>query len=275
MPEPHESISGVIAELKAHLELEDPYRREPGRDPEGQNIYRLTLARLDRLDELTGPQYDDILAFARAECLERLGEWGGAAESFAIVVAGQTSLSELAGVREQWARRLDRLTAPPEVTNSLDAYRTHFESSRARLFDLLRADPPPSPPYGSYIRVERERALEQLALLLSANRFAPGSVELAVEAARTLAEENAESWRIGLHHLTLGRLFEASARDYTTLQPPEGARFDLGLWAGWIEGARDAYARAAALDGDAAKPEGQARLQALDAYAQSVRRRAR
>lgn len=269
-PEPHESVLSIIGELKTHLALGDPYRDEPGMDPEGQNIYRLTLTRLAQLEGLVGDEYADIIAFARAESLERLGEYEAASEAFEAAAGAGTSLSTLAGARAQWARRLAELTATPEGILRLEDYRLHFDTARAELIELLRGDPPA--PYGALARVEMERLLERKTLMFSASRLGAGAARLAEESARLLVEDNAESARLGRHLILLGGTFETRARDYATLAPPSGAQFRLSEWAAWVGQAREAYAAAARRDGDPAKPEAQARLRALDAWAQSVRR---
>src|SRR5262245_10186457 len=80
-PYPHESVLTVIGELKIFLN-QDPYRDPPGRDLQGRNIFRVTLERLDNIKPLVGPEYSDVLDYARGECLERLREPRQAAENF-------------------------------------------------------------------------------------------------------------------------------------------------------------------------------------------------
>lgn len=269
LPEPHEAVLGVIAELSVHLQA-DPYRFPPGRDAEGMNVFRLSLARVESLEDILDEEYGDVLAFARAECYERLGRWEEAAAAFAQAGAAGTSLSAQASVREAWARRIHEITTAPGDLGQLEEYITYNDAARSRLNSLLDAEPPPSPPYDAYLRSERENLLAVKFLYLFANRSAPRALDRAYETVQLLVEENRESHRAGEHRLVLGGFFEAQARAYAVLNPPTGGRFELSRWSGWIDNARAAYTEVARADGDTAKPEGQARLRALDAYAQSV-----
>ena len=270
---PHESVLSVIAELEIFLRL-DPYRDHPGTDLEGRNIYRVTLARLDSLDEVLNEQYGDVLAFSRGKCLERLGRWSEAADAFAVAARAGTSLSDQAGIHEQWARAILQVTAEPEAPGSLGSYLNHLDAARSRLERLREPRPPFS--YESFLMMEIERNLARKAHLLFSSRFLlPGRSEAALDVAQTLVDDHASSRLRGQHRLLLGGFFEALARDYSGLFDPDGARFDVELWTQRVDQARAAYTEVARADGDPAKPEGQARLRALDAFAIRTLQRAR
>lgn len=254
----------------------DPYRVQPGRDLEGQNIFRVTLGRLEEeIDPALGSQFDDILAFARGECLERLGRWEEAAEAFELAASGGTAiLTEEAEARRQWDRRIALATRLPDGPVGLDAFLIHLDARRAELGALISGNP--APPYSSYLLLEREKALAQKTNYLFANRFViRGGADGAVEAAELLIEENEASHRFGEHLLLLGYIHENRARDYAQLNDPTSPRFDLDLWRGLVARARAAYTRLSRADGDPAKPEGQARLRALEAFAERTLARAR
>jgi hypothetical protein len=273
LPYPHESILSAIGELKIWLRA-DPYREEPGRDLEGQSIFRATLARLDSMDELTRPEYDDILAFARAECYERLGEWTRAAEQFQIVADAGTSLSEEAAIRRQWVVSfIEAITQPPSI-EQIEDYLDYLDA-RLVLFEQLRRSNPLFP-YDAYIMIEMERTLEEKAVFMFTNRVViPEGSRRAIDTGERLLREHSASRRLGEHQLTLGGFHEALARDYVRLNPPQMSGFDPETWMVWVEPAREFYAKAADKDGDPAKPEAQARLRALEALATRTLQRAR
>lgn len=273
LPYPHESVLSALAELKIWLRS-DPYREEPGRDLEGQNIYRATLARLDSIDELTGAEYDDILAFARAECHERLGDWAAAAGGFKQVAEAGTSLSEEAAIRLIWVNRfLEAIRQPPSVEN-LDDYVDYLDAQIVQFEQLRRSGP--IFPYDSYIMIELERVLEQKAAFLFMNRVVlPEGAKRGLEVGQQLMKDHAASHRIGEHELTVGGMSEALARDYMRANPPQRHGFDVEAWGNWVDAAREMYAKAAQRDGDAAKPEAQARLRAIEALAARTLQRAR
>ncbi len=263
LPYPHESVLSVLGELKIWLRA-DPYREEPGRDLEGQNIYRATLARLNAIDELTGAEYDDILAFARAECAERLADWKTAAEQFERVATAGTSLSEEAGIRLIWVRRFVEARKQPPAVENLEDY-LDFLNAQLVQFEQLRRSGPMFP-YDSYIMIELERTHEQKAAFLFMNRLviAEGA-KRAIEEAEELIRTHAASRRLGEHELMMGGFYEDLARDYSRVNPPQHYRFDMERWLVWIDKAREIYVRVAQRDGDPAKPEGQARLRAIEA----------
>jgi len=273
-PYPHESILTVVAELKIYL-AQDPYRQEPGKDLNGRNIFRVTLERLARLEEASGAQYADVLSFARAQCLERLGEWAKASGAFEACAARATSLAAPARQCAAAAARMDALTRRNTQSPTLESYLNDLDVAERRLGEWALERP--LWPYESAIRQAREQIGEERVWLLFTNRLVQErGAGRAVEAAQRLIEANKESWRTGEHWLLLGSLYEAMARDWTTQHRPDGLVFktDQG-WGGWIEQARAAYRRVAQSDGDPAKLEGQARLRALDAYALRVQGAAR
>lgn len=273
LPYPHESVLSVIGELKIWLRS-DPYREEPGRDLEGQNIYRATLARLDTIDELAGPRYDDILAFARAECFERLANWPEAAEQFEKVAEAGTSLSEEASIRLIWVRRFDEATRQPPDVEDLEDYLEYLNGQLVEFEQLRRSGP--MFPYDSYIMIELERVQEQKAAFLFMNRVViPEGAKRAIEEAESLIETHEASRRLGEHELMLGGFYEGLARDYLRVNPPQHFGFNLDQWLTWVDQAREIYARVAQRDGDPAKPEGQARLRAVEALVARTLQRAR
>lgn len=274
-PYPHESVLTVIAELKIFLE-QDPYHLAPGTDLDGRNIYRVSLQRINQLEELLSDEYRDILAFARAQCMERLGEWRHAEVFYEQSAAYGTRLAPEAEERAAAARHLRSLLDRSQFSQSLESYLNELEVQERQLNEWAETDPPW--PYASLARAEAESIREELVGLLLMNRrlLARGS-ERALEAAQRLAERYHDSYRAGEHRLLLGSIYETLARDWAVLHRPDTLGFDEGeaLWTGWIEKAREAYRAVAQSDGDPAKPEARARLRALEAYALRIQERAR
>jgi hypothetical protein len=266
-PYPHEYILTVFAELKMELE-QDPYRLPPGRDLEGHNIFRVSLQRLDELESLTVATYDDVLAFARGQCLERLGDWPAAAAQFDRATSAGTSLSESARQRAAAARRMDALTDRDRFNRaSLESYLNELDVMERRLLQWVEEHPPA--PYDRLPLLEAERGrVERARLLFDLRRVLGDGAERAIRLAQALTEDFADSYRISEHRLLLGSFYEQLARDETREFPPEGRTFDAdGRWARCVEQARLAYRTVALTDGDPIKPEGEARLRALDAWA--------
>jgi hypothetical protein len=269
VPYPHESVMTIMAELKLGLES-DPYTDPPGRDLEGRNIFRVSLERLDQLGALLPQEYKDVVAFARGECLERVGDWTGAALAFEDAARTSSSLTAIAAERARNAQRMAQFTDREQFSKeSLELYLNDLDALQLKLRGWSEESPPPGAPYPSHILREMERAREEYAALLFLNRMVvANAVERSLAMAKSLSDENRESARATQHDLTLGTMYETLARDWMARNRPEDAGIAEGsAWSQWVEQARAAYRRAALADGDPAKPEGQARLRALDAYA--------
>ncbi len=259
--------------MKIHLR-QDPYRDPPGQDLNGRNIYRVTLTRIQSLEPLVGAEYADVLAFARAECLERLGQWKEAGEAFESAAKAGTSLSHEASDREQWDRRIGSALEGNSAPQTLDAVVAGLDDQIGAL-SKMSEDKPPAP-YESLLKREKESVLSRKASFLFSNRqVLPRGAERALESAQKLADENGESCRRGENLLLLGKFNEDLARDYALSRDPARTGFDLNYWSRFIERARTAYLKVAQSDGDPSKPEGQARLRALDAFFQRTVQQAR
>jgi len=267
-PYPHESLLSIIAESKIALRR-DPYLEPPGRDLEGQNIFRVTLARLDSVDELAGESYDDVLAFARAECHERLDRWPAAIAEYGKVIEMKTSLSETAEARRAWAMMIAEAASETTETLTLSAFINTLDVRRVAYLRVLDTKPPF--PYDGLIRRAVESNIQIKSRFLFDNRYLiPRGAEASVESARKLVEENPKSYRYGENWLLLSGIYEGLARDYAQFNDPGGANFNPETWSAWMDQAREACRKAAQADGDLAKPEAQARLRALDAYSLRV-----
>lgn len=263
-PYPHESLLSIIAEAKIALRR-DPYLQPPGRDLEGQNIFRVTLSRLDSVDELAGESYDDVLAFARAECHERLDRWGAAIAEYGNVIERNTSLATDAESRRAWAILIAEAASETTETLTLSAFINTLDVRRVAYLRVLEQNPPF--PYDGLIRRALESNLQIKSRFLFDNRYLiPNGAQQSVESARKLVEENPKSCRYGENWLLLAGFYEGLARDYAQFNDPGGANFNPETWSAWMDQAREACRKAAQADGDLAKPEAQARLRSLDAY---------
>src|SRR5262245_28507392 len=83
---PYEDLVQVLAGLTWHLR-DDLYRFPAPKDPTGYDVFKLSLGRLDAWEKRFPSRLPDVTAFARAEALERLGEYGRAASPYDQVAA--------------------------------------------------------------------------------------------------------------------------------------------------------------------------------------------
>ncbi len=263
----------VVMELKMFL-AQDPYRRPPGNDLEGRNIFKVSLARLDALKDLTGPEYRDVIAFARGQCRERLGQWSQAAAAFDEATSAATRLAGAARQRAALARRMNELANRSAFDGTLEGYLNDLDVAQRRLAEWVEQKPPF--PYESFARAERERAQEERLRILMENRLVlRDGAARAAAVADALIEQNPRAWRINLDRLAQGR---SSRRSRETGPPSTGPRGPdwRGRRMGGMgrAGARGPTARSRRPTATR-QTEGQARLRALDTYALRIKSQAR
>src|SRR6058998_4278579 len=90
---PYEDLLEVLADLTWHLK-DDAYRFPPPKDPTGHDLYRLALSRLENWEKRYPGRLRDVVGYARAEALERLGEYAKAAAGYGQVAAEGSPLAD-------------------------------------------------------------------------------------------------------------------------------------------------------------------------------------
>ncbi|TMA93997.1 MAG: hypothetical protein E6J70_17700, partial [Deltaproteobacteria bacterium] len=90
---PYEDLLEVLGDLTWHLR-DDLYRFPPPKDPTGHDLYRLALSRLENWEKRYPGRLRDVVGYARAEALERLGEYAKAADGYGRVVAEGSPLAD-------------------------------------------------------------------------------------------------------------------------------------------------------------------------------------
>lgn len=275
VPYPHESILTIVANSASFFSNKKSLYATSGHGSGRSQYLWVSLERLTQLDQLLDPGYADVLAFARGECLERLGAWEGAAAAFAQAAATSSTLVGAATQRATNAARMAELTDRSKLSPTLEGCLNDLEVMQHQL--RAWSDRTPGWPISAFINLERERAQEDYARLLFTNRMVlDRGTERALEAAQGLTVEHARSARAMHHQIAAGTMLEALARDWTVRnRPEENGMPESSPWNSWVSAAREAYRKAALADGDPAKPEAQARLRALDAYALRMQNLAR
>src|SRR5919201_1508372 len=92
---PYEDLLEVLADLTWHLK-DDGYRFPPPKDPTGHDLYALALHRLENWEKRYPGRLRDVTGYGRAEALEPLGEYRGAAALYRQVAALPSPLAERA-----------------------------------------------------------------------------------------------------------------------------------------------------------------------------------
>src|SRR2546427_12794826 len=116
---PYEDLLEVLAALTWHLK-DDAYRFPPPKDPTGHDLYQLALHRLENWEKRFPGRLRDVTGYGRAEALEHLGEYRGAADLYAQVATLPSPLGAHAGQGAERAGAFAGAAALPESASDMD-----------------------------------------------------------------------------------------------------------------------------------------------------------
>jgi hypothetical protein len=264
---PYEDVLEVVSELTWHLR-DDVYRFPPPKDPTGHDIYRLSLHRLENWDKRFPGRLRDVTSFARAEALERLGDYAGARDLYAKVAALPSPLATRAAEGAARAGTFADVAAMPESGADLDAT---LSALRAKLDAWATVfSRQAGTPFEPLILVEEERLERRTArLVVEHRRLLDNGAATAERSLRFLVEKHADSKLLPDHILRLADLYADLARDYVE-DHDRPLVFEEPEFVSRADRALDAYRKVAMWDGAPEKPEAQARFTAFDAYKTDV-----
>ncbi|TMA63207.1 MAG: hypothetical protein E6J69_17395 [Deltaproteobacteria bacterium] len=264
---PYEDLLEVLGDLTWHLR-DDLYRFPPPKDPTGHDLYRLALSRLENWEKRYPGRLRDVVGYARAEALERLGEYAKAADGYGRVAAERSPLADQARTaRERAAGFAEAAALPedgPDVDVTLAALRRKLDAW-GRLVEHWTGTP-----YETPALVEEERLERAAASVVVRNRTIVQDGNLTAERAlRFLVQKHADSRNLPDHILRLGDLYADVARDYVE-QHERPLAFEEDEFVQRADRALEMYRKVATWDGAREKPEAQGRFAAFDAYKTSV-----
>ena len=264
---PYEDLLEVLGDLTWHLR-DDLYRFPPPKDPTGHDLYRLALSRLENWEKRYPGRLRDVVGYARAEALERLGEYAKAAAGYGQVAAEGSPLADQARTARDRAAGFAAAAALPEdgpdVDATLAALRKKLDAW-GRLVERWTGTP-----YETPALVEEERLERAAASVVVRNRTILREGNLTAERAlRFLIQKHADSRNLPDHILRLGDLYAEVARDYVE-QHERPLAFEEDEFVQRADRALEMYRKVATWDGAREKPEAQGRFAAFDAYKTSV-----
>src|SRR5688572_6240143 len=270
---PYEDLLQVLAGLTWHLK-DDLYRFPAPKDPTGYDVFKLSLARLEAWERRFPSRLPDVTTFARAEALERLGEWERATAAYDAVAAhADSALAARARDEAARARAFAAAAALPEQDPQLDR---RLELLRAKLdaWAAVARDAAGTPRHALAL-VEEERLEEKAARLVVAHRHVLDDGDGAAERSlKFLIRKHAESKRLPSHVLALGDFYADELREWVTSHDRPLA-FDAAEFTRRSDRALDAYQKVARWDGVPEKPDAEGRLAALEAYRDTILERHR
>ena len=264
---PYEDVLEVLADLTWHLR-DDTYRFAAPKDPTGHDLYQLSLHRLENWEKRYPGRLRDVTTFGRAEALERLREYGKAADLYGQVAKSPSPLADRARDDAERATAFAAAAALPEEGADLDATLDALRRKLDAWSKLVTRYA--GTPHEATALIEEERLEKAAARLVVAHRrdVTDGNA-VAERSLRFLIEKHADSKNLPDHILGLGDFYAALARDYVD-EHDRPLAFEEAEFTGRVDRALDAYRKVASWDGSREKPEAQARFAALDAYKTAV-----
>ena len=264
------SLSLTVTELEMQLKS-DPYRTFAHLRADGRNVFDVTLWRLDRLKRRLDPDSQDaeradaiaVIEFARGRALERLRRYDEALDAYDRVARAGGLLAaearESAAMADFFAG-IGAIAARPETDT---AFLEGWAFEWRQIARELRGTE-----YASVALQEAER-LEILHVERLARHRDLGA---AVEACRTLIEENRASKLYGRHLIRLGDLYaELARREHDRARQRRGG-IDAARYERSLDRALSAYELASETRKPHLRREAKTKIDALIAYHEGVRR---
>jgi hypothetical protein len=267
---PTENVLEAVAVLRLHID-DDTYRFAPARDITGKNIYRASLTRLESLEQIHAEKLHtgylvDVILFAKARALERIGEFEIASQYYSRVGELDSVLKQPARESSEITRRLQeaRSVAPgpgAPVPEALDRF-----DERERELESL-AEGVQGTHYAYVVQQEQERTDQLRTEYFRARRLLqPGLDVLTLQQYQRLVQRNRESKLRNRHMLDLADLYAELAGEYTRRTPPVSLSFDAATFDEYAQGATRLYEAVSQQDGAHEKIEAERKLEAFLAF---------
>ncbi len=266
---PADNLLIIVADLQRHLG-DDVYRQPYAVDITGQNVFRACLIRLANYESMYGERESDVVAMSRAQAYEKLCDFANAKANYEKAAGSKdAALSKKAAAGKDRVDKFLKILAVPLDTSGARPYERDLEV-RIRDTETL-ANELEGTDYACLALIEKERAMEQMAdLIMRMRAIAPYSPDQALDALKKLNDENPKSKKRYTHHLGLGDYYLDQAKQYVILHDPNSPGFKENDFRQYIAPARAEYTIVSQADGYAQKPEGVAKLAALNAFYERV-----
>lgn len=267
--ESYRSLAEVVAVLESGTGA-DLYRFDPPTDVTGENLFRASAARLERYRQLLpDPAFEPSIAFALARARERLFDFAGAAALYEQVAAGASPLATRAARLGTFARRMADVLAHEPAEGGADDLLLRLAQQRVLLRGI--AAELGDDPRAALVEVAIERQdVREREFLWRVRALGRNGTEVALDAARQVALDHAESRRRHEHALRLADMYAELARGYVSAVDPAGHDFDAAYALNLIQAAARTYAEVAAVDGRPEREEARAQLAALEGLSERL-----
>ena len=265
------TLSTIVAELHLHLR-DDTYRFDRARTEGGENVFALSLWRLDRLRARrdSAPAHwenvDIVIEYARAKALERLRRYAEAEAAYARVVSVGSRLGEAAeeasAVMRRFAEHAQRPDPPPaNQDESLALIETRIRAWQGLALEYSGT------PFGSLAREQAEAWGVVRVDWFSRHR----GVEDAIGACERLLERHHASKLYAKHLIRLGDLYAEGVQQIYLRARTNLAPFDAERYEAFLDHAFAAYELAGEEPRGSAREEADSKIETLLAQHEGVR----
>jgi hypothetical protein len=269
-----QDVLEVVAVLRLHVD-DDTYRFPPARDISGLNVYRASFERLEsaetaHADKLATGYLSDVIWFAKARALERIGEYKLAQLHYARVAELDSELAEPARTGQSVCQRLLAAVTPVPGADDGPQQVADLYSARRQSLTALRKEVGPEH-WRFPIEEEIERGDADEASYFAARALADPRLEAtALQRAQQQVELHKESKNRNRHLLALADLYAALSRRYAERFPPSSLGFDTATFDEYAHDAARVYEVVAQQDGTVEKLEAAHKLEAYLSYTLQV-----
>lgn len=267
---PTESVLEVVTLLRLHRD-DDTYRFEPARDYTGKNVYRASLDRLESLEALYADKFSAgylaaELLFAKGMALERITEFGLAAEHFAHAAGLESVLAVPAAEAASICERLDAARAIEPPPDAAPEHAMQVFDERLRLLDELLQEAGTTW-HRPVVREQIERSeLERAEYFRARWMLEPRLAATALQQYQVLLQNHADSKYRNRHLIALADLYTDFSRRYAERNPPVSLRFDPAVFDEYAQSATRLYESVSQQDGAIEKLEASNKLEAFVAF---------
>ena len=272
--QPTQDLLEVVAVLRLHVD-DDTYRFAPARDISGRNVFRASFERLETLEtahaeKMSTGYMTDVLWFAKARALERIGEYQLARAHYARVADLDSELKEPARAgRDVCERLLAASTPDAKPPPDAQAAADRWTERRAQLEALGKDVAETHWRYVVSEEIERGDVAEA-AYFAAQSESDPSLEPTALQRAQQVVELHRDSKNKNRHLLALADLYAELSRRYARRNPPPSLGFDPATFDEYAHGATRVYEVVSEQDGTVEKLEAAHKLEAYLSYTLQV-----
>lgn len=257
----YENLLSILSDLQRHLD-EDIYQFPMPKDPSGQNLFKATLIRLENYQQLFPEKFQEIVAYSRAKCHQKLGNFEEALFFFQQTLSFEDGkLKTLAQKEARWTQALIQIFKIPVPRNEIIAVLEQFDR-RDTLLKKLMTEYQDIDTSIVWREIERN-SLSKIEFLRQNRLIIPQGTPQVVQGYQNLIRDHKNSEQIYRHLLSLADFYVVLAKEYLVYHPADTLAFRKEAFAQLTQPAIEIYRLVANVDGRLEKIEAQGSLVAL------------